>query len=142
MKKVTFYCDRCKKEITQTVYQLATIWFDAAFPEPSECDYGADLCEECYRKVDDAVLAEIQVGNQLKQIEDARERKLAKTVGPKVTARKPIEPKVKIDLGKVGALRDAGWTWEKIGEEFHCSAQTVINHWNKYRNTQEVETNE
>ena len=30
--------------------------------------------------------------------------------------------------GKMLALRKAGWTYEKIADEMHCSAQTVINH--------------
>lgn len=36
-----------------------------------------------------------------------------------------------IDLGKVKALRTAGWSFEKIADEFGCSAQTIINHLNR-----------
>ena len=40
----------------------------------------------------------------------------------KKSNRKPL------DDGKMLALRKAGWTYEKIADEMHCSAQTVINH--------------
>lgn len=47
--------------------------------------------------------------------------------------RQPKQPKAKpnhykdLDVGKIKALRDAGWTLEKIADEMHCSAQTVAN---------------
>ena len=137
MRKITFYCDRCGKEITGTVYQLATIWFGADAPEATECDYGADLCAECSRIVDDAVLAEMQIGKQLQQIEEAKAKKAEKKIAPKVK-----KAKYDIDLGKVDALRKAGWSWEKIGEEFHCSAQTIVNHVNAHKELQEVRNDE
>lgn len=39
--------------------------------------------------------------------------------------------RVQLDMGKVKALRKAGWSFEKIAEEFKCSTQTIINHLNK-----------
>lgn len=36
--------------------------------------------------------------------------------------------RVVIDIPKVKALRKAGWSYEKISEEFNCSPQTIINH--------------
>ena len=32
-----------------------------------------------------------------------------------------------IDNGKIKALRDAGWSYEKIADEVGCSPQTVAN---------------
>lgn len=40
--------------------------------------------------------------------------------------------KKKLDDGKICALRRAGWTWDKIADEMHCSAQTALNHYNAY----------
>ena len=37
------------------------------------------------------------------------------------------KPKKDIDMGKVKALRKAGWTLEKIADEMGCSAQTIAN---------------
>lgn len=49
-------------------------------------------------------------------------------------ADKPKEPKApkkttrkELDMGKVKALRDAGWTFEKIADEMGCSPQTIVN---------------
>lgn len=41
---------------------------------------------------------------------------------------KKTKPRKEFDVGKARALRNAKWSYEKIGEELHCSAQTVINH--------------
>lgn len=40
--------------------------------------------------------------------------------------------KKKLDDGKICALRRAGWNWDKIADEMHCSAQTALNHYNAY----------
>ena len=41
--------------------------------------------------------------------------------------------RVIIDIGKVKALRAAGWSYDKISEEFGCSPQTIINHLNSHK---------
>lgn len=49
--------------------------------------------------------------------------------------RRPYYPRPsrqkKIDLGKVGALRKAGWTVDKIADEFGVSSATIYNHLKK-----------
>lgn len=54
----------------------------------------------------------------------------SKTV-EKETPAKTQSKRIIIDLGKVRALRAAGWSFEKIADEFGCSAQTIINHLNR-----------
>ena len=44
---------------------------------------------------------------------------------------KQIKKRVFIDIPKVKALRKAGWTYEKIADEFNCSPQTIINRLNQ-----------
>lgn len=44
---------------------------------------------------------------------------------------KPRKKRVRIDLGKLKSLRDAGWKQKDIAEELHCSVQSVRNYWNK-----------
>lgn len=39
--------------------------------------------------------------------------------------------KSKLDTGKMTALRNAGWSYEKIADEMGCSAGTVWNYFNK-----------
>lgn len=125
MKKITYFCDRCGKEIHGIICQLATLTFQAQEPETIETDTGADLCYECFQAVDNAVLQEIQARNQIRQIAEAKQKKLAETVGPKIEKRKPL------DMGKVRALRDAGWTLEKIADEMGVSAPTISSRLNK-----------
>lgn len=47
------------------------------------------------------------------------------------TEDKPRKRRVRIDLGKLKSLRDAGWEPKDIAEELHCSIQSVRNYWNK-----------
>lgn len=49
------------------------------------------------------------------------------TAEPKKVQKKEPTNKKDIDLGKVKALRKAGWTLEKIADEMGCSAQTIAN---------------
>lgn len=64
------------------------------------------------------------------------------TLYPKEETEKPVkvEPKPELkpkqrkttrkelDMGKVKALRAAGWSFEKIADEMGCAAQTIANH--------------
>lgn len=49
-----------------------------------------------------------------------------KTEPKKPVPKKPAG-KINIDMGKVKALRDAGWSFDKIGDEMGVSAQTIAN---------------
>lgn len=49
------------------------------------------------------------------------------TAEPKKVQKKEPTNKKDIDMGKVKALRKAGWTLEKIADEMGCSAQTIAN---------------
>lgn len=52
--------------------------------------------------------------------------------------KKPVK-KVIIDNGKIKALRDAGWSYEKIADEVGCSPQTVVNRLNAMRQEKKAE---
>lgn len=43
----------------------------------------------------------------------------------------PSPKKKKLDVSKASALREAGWSYAKIGQELHVSTQTVCNALNK-----------
>lgn len=49
------------------------------------------------------------------------------TAEPKKVQKKEPTNKKELDMGKVKALRKAGWTLEKIADEMGCSAQTIAN---------------
>lgn len=56
-------------------------------------------------------------------IEICKEENTTKVCTPVVKKKRVV-----IDIPKVKALRKAGWSYEKISEEFKCSPQTIINH--------------
>lgn len=49
-----------------------------------------------------------------------------KTESKKPAPKKPAG-KINIDMGKVKALRNAGWSFDKIADEMGCSSQTIAN---------------
>lgn len=113
MKKTTICCDRCGKEITTgKVYQLATFISDPGkswdLGDEVDTESGADLCEECYQAIDDAVAAAMR---------PEKKEKPGRKAGIKTV----------LDMGKVHALKDAGWSADKIGLEFGVSGQTILN---------------
>ena len=50
---------------------------------------------------------------------------------PKKTEKKPTTKRQKFDVGKLGALRKAGWTVAKIADEMGCSEATVYTYMKK-----------
>lgn len=44
---------------------------------------------------------------------------------------KRTKSRVKIDLGKLKALKDAHWTKKQVAEEFRCCYSTVNKYWDK-----------
>lgn len=126
MRKVNYYCDKCGKLITGPKFQLATYWTDLEDPNEFEWDVdkGADLCEDCNKECDDMVAWFIQhrdyhIGAPAEKPEPAPKRQNIKhgTGGKKKD----------LDLGRMAALRNAGWSYEKIADDLRCSAQTVAN---------------
>ena len=104
MKKIRYYCDRCKKEIQGPIV-LGTIFGNVDVPEDDwDLERGAELCEICYKAVDDVVMKVIRGVNMV-----------------------PAGTKVEIDMGKVFALRKAGWNLDKIGTEFGVTGVTIAN---------------
>lgn len=106
MKKITYYCDRCGQHIPG---------------EPAHPADGIDLCAECASEFLDLLQEFIQAGPR-KEPEPAPEPKPEKN---------PARKRIELDLGKIGALREAGWSCQKIAEEIGCSAATIGNHLNE-----------
>lgn len=70
-----------------------------------------------------------QIGDDLnKELEEAKNQ-LEKLKEKEKQPKKRAEPanKKKLDIGKIRALREAGWSFGKIAEEMGCSPQTVAN---------------
>ena len=107
MRKITYFCDRCGKEVTAGLVRLGYITIDMTTGDPEDYEFGAELCVDCFDLVDKATMAAIKSKEP-----------------PKV---KKTTAKRDIDMPKVLALRKAGWTFEKIGIEFGVTDQTIIN---------------
>ena len=115
MRKIMYYCDRCGKQIqTDVVRILATHYYtqDNNTDVPDDEEEGAMLCNTCIDIVDAAIVAAMKLV----------------TLPEKPKKQHGGQNKKNLDLGKIAALRNAGWSLEKIGDEMGCSAQTVANH--------------
>ena len=64
---------------------------------------------------------------------EAPKKTAQKKPGPKKIVKKPL------DDGKMKALRQAGWSLDKIADEFSVSPQTVANHLNALADREEAE---
>lgn len=114
MRKYVFYCDRCGKQ-TDAVIQLGSrkIETETGFVEAD--DWGAELCPDCFKEVDDMIAWLIQHPE-------------IHFSGGKAIQPKKASNKKDLDLGKIAALRNAGWSMAKIADEMKCSEQTIRNH--------------
>lgn len=61
-------------------------------------------------------------------IQTATTPAVVETPAPEPKPVKKPKPRKEIDWAKARALRNAKWSYEKIAEELHCSAQNIINH--------------
>lgn len=132
MKKIIYTCDRCKQEITGSIFKIFTEEADREsedfapndpYPEMKyrdfcrDCaDYFAGLINEKCKK---GVPATIN-----KDFEDAVQDMIA-TSQQESPADKPRTRKV--DTGKVLALRKEGWPVKDIAADVGCSEATVYN---------------
>lgn len=108
MRKTVFVCDRCGKVIENNVVSVAigVCPAEGNMFEFDESD-GADLCQDCYE--------------DLKQF-----LKSKSTPEPQAKPRRK-GARIDLDLGKMAALRNAGWSYDKIADELHVPQGTVIN---------------
>lgn len=93
------------------------------------------------------ILVKLECTEYLEKIYEPEKKvapvQLEKKEAPKHKAEKSakVKRKVVIDIAKAKALRAAGWSYEKIADEFGCSTQTIINHMKAYMVKQEKENN-
>ena len=70
------------------------------------------------------VLELLMLGNKEAEVEVKQEETPAK---PKQIRNRPKHYKKELDVGKMRALRDAGWSYGKIADELRCAESTVYN---------------
>lgn len=121
MRKIMYFCDRCGKQVTDSMMQLcvSTLRIDDSYGEEvGSLDEGAELCTDCYDEIDSMIA--YMVKNPSVHFSN----------GEKIKPKDPKKAnnKAKLDLGKIAALRNAGWTIDKIADEMKVSHQTIRNH--------------
>lgn len=141
LKEVTtlhYYCDKCGKEITDTVY--SPIWGEL-YPAADE-NYNrdgdiinVDVCEACKDEAEKMIFglfhpeeeAETEITENDKNSEESDENAQI----PPENEEKPTRGNGRrsdLDDGKILALRRAGWSLAKIAEEMGVSQGTISNH--------------
>jgi len=120
MKKITYFCDSCGSEIVNFPIKITIEYVDRLNQELSvdkEEEFMAQIqskeyCVECAK-------AAFETVRPLRRKPEEAKPKIATQKAKKSeTNVEASEPKrVKYDHGKIGALRNAGWSWEKIKDE-------------------------
>jgi ribosome-binding protein aMBF1 (putative translation factor) len=123
MKKTTYICDGCGREITRPEWY--TVFYGITSSENAVTrtkELFEDICEDCMNGLKDV----LQTGKLIRKpaaMKESSQQDVKKT--PKKT---DLSKKQPFDEGKARALRNAGWSLEKIADEMKCSPQTVANH--------------
>lgn len=144
MKKTAYICDRCKREITKTA--PIQIYGEYINRDGSEYKNGRCLeledyhfCSDCadtlfsliernckkgvpaVKNPDFEAAVEEMIATQQKKISTAQK------ANPGATSHKHGGGPKGLDVGKIHALRKAGWTISKIADEMGCCEASVYN---------------
>lgn len=118
-------CDWCGKEITgETYYTIAASFIsEGAARTPKNYDY----CPDCGDRFTEVLAGAMPPAREeipavlLRTAPQKAPQEAAPAEGEKKTGRK----KIKLDLGKVGALHKAGWSPAMIATEMKVSESTI-----------------
>lgn len=124
IKKIRI-CDWCGKEITdETYYNIAASYvYEGAARTPANYDY----CQDCGDRFTEVLTGSMPPAREkipavlLRTAPQEAPQKATPAEDPKKTRRK----KIKLDLGKVGALRKANWTIAQIADEMKVGTSTI-----------------
>ena len=111
MRKI--YCDRCGKEIKHE----ADVFNARILDITKHCQFimaENDICGKCARDI-----AEYAKGQPADEAEEKAEEKRK--------AGRPKKEDKAIDLGKIKALRDAGWSFYDIAKEMNLSNEQTLD---------------
>ena len=148
MREWKIVCDKCGVEITGNPFavMLERVGREENAPVIGET-YELDLCESCadelrsWKMVHESTgvvpeqstpdLEEKEISEELpEREEDAPEEKQTEELPPP-KAPKTTRKKTKggtVDIGKMAALRNAGWTYKQIAEEMKLTEKQVGNY--------------
>lgn len=124
MKKVIYICDKCGREIEGNPYRVAvdelpveTVGCPRHCPEMD----GMHFCRDCVDTLVDLIRCHLKPNteNEDPELESTEEVATSQPDPPEKS------PKRKLDLGKVRALRNAGWSIKAIAEEMQYSDKAI-----------------
>lgn len=129
---IKILCDRCGTDITTSGFfgnlkldvHKSPDYTDA--PE-SYLDVGKEhrhFCRECIDAICEFALTEVGA---------AAQEEAAETTPPDSPAEPKKKARRKVDIGKIMALKNAGWDNGKIAEEMHLTKASVATMISKYR---------
>ena len=114
MQQITYFCDRCGKQITDFV-RIVYLETEPVADGEDESLRGPELCKPCSNEI--LNMTEWMVQNPKVRFDNGRPT-------GQLPGREPKNRK-EIDHGKLGALAAAGWTQSKIADELGISVATV-----------------
>ncbi len=125
IKKIRI-CDWCGKEITgETYYTIAASYvYEGAARTPANY---YDYCPDCGDRFTEVLAGSMPPAREetpaalLRTASQEAPQEAAPAEDTKKTGRK----KIKLDLGKVGALRKANWTIAQIADEMKVGTSTI-----------------
>lgn len=118
---IKIVCDRCKQEISGKPRYIAFGVKDST-EEKIEVFGEGDYCENC---IDEIKTFIIRGPAPVLEPPTADPTALDLLAAGQTTTKKPGKRNTHIDMGKVNALREAGWSIGKIAEEMHIPTEEL-----------------
>jgi hypothetical protein len=130
MQKIIYYCDRCGVEIKEP-YKIIGHKIDKDTGDYLTDEGGhLDYCRDCFISIMSGITDNISKDEEEGEDEDDETCGLPFEAPVEDQEEQPTvnnRQKADLDVGKMKALRNAGWTFKQIGEELGCAQSTVIN---------------
>lgn len=145
MIKNIIICDKCKKEIEKgtEIYKLEAICTDQESGEVKDIikQGNGHYHKECVREILALVSADHPTKNT-KATKQSRQGTGERTKSPAAAGKaKKTGPKEEVikelDIGKIMALREAGWTYEDIAHELKTTKTRIASAIYKHRHKDE-----
>lgn len=140
MIKTLYYCDKCGREITDRDIPMVSVY-------EQERDLAGNgdivnelltmhLCKECCMKLTDYLTGvdEVELEDDITEVlsEPAEEPQSDDIEGEEEVIAEEPKPRrgsyKGLDIGKIKALYNAGWSTRKIADEMGCSQRTICNY--------------
>lgn len=131
MKRIVYVCDKCGREIKETGTAITEFSIDGRLV--SGYEKAAHLCPNCAKKFEEWLTDQPDKPFIPKPAPLAE--RMIKTTAVEA-------PKQKVDVGKIKALANAGWSQKAIAEEMEMSQGNISYHLAKIKKDAEKETAE